>query len=159
MDSVSERVFAIVLARLGAIKPDDSFNTDAGARVFRGKRSPDVTDCPCIVLWDDGETPDKETGNNRAMSVSQRLLIIGHVAAGAEDGGAMAGHLKADIKRALFQSAPLADDDGSIGELFYKGATTSAREDGADTEYVSVNAEAKYREVIGNPYSTKVIRE
>ena len=63
---------------------------------------------------------------------------------------------KADVKKALLSWAQkgVRDDSGHIGPLSYESATLQPREDGDQSESVSMKFAVTYRESYGDPTST-----
>jgi hypothetical protein len=147
--SVAERIFCVIEKRLRRINKTDGYNTDAGLNVFRARRSIDIAELPAISIWDGGETP---TDPFASANCDQDLVINieAHALVNQDETGLVMEQIKADIKHALFGDNP----NGSIEELNklkiaafgYRGCVPSPREDGANSESITMHFLARYKE-------------
>lgn len=158
---LAERAICEVECRLKRIRAADGFSTDAGRSVFRARRRIDASQCPAASIWDAGEQIANGGGSSDAYDVVLRLSVEIHAQADQDATGHVLELAKADVKRALLRGAKglLADSpdrSGLIGTLAYTGCTANPREEGATTESVSLNFEARYREGYGNPYGSQI---
>lgn len=153
-DSISELVLEAIATQLATILQAGGYNTDAGANVARADRSPSST--PALVVWDGGESTEEGDGNRRSMAMSQVVLVDAHVKAAKADTGKVIGLAKADVKRCLLRWARNGGFRNVVGlergiTLKYEGCETSARADGAQTEWASLRFVATYKEGFGDP--------
>ncbi len=148
---VSERVLGAIVARLRLITMANGYNTDAGTKAFRAKRTFDSVDLPGCSVWDSGEETNEGTSNHSAMLMRQLVTVEAHVASDKADSGVQAGLLKADVKRAVLSGGHLVDDDGGLGEIVYLGATVESAPSGGNTEVTNVNFAILYKETRGDP--------
>lgn len=153
-DSISELVLEAIATQLETILLANGYNTDAGNNVLRADRSPENP--PAIVVWDGGEATEEGDGARKGMAMRQVVLVDAHARAARDDTGKVIGALKADVKRCLLRWAR----NGSIRDvaglehgvaLKYEGCDTSARADGAQTEWASLRFVATYKEGYGDP--------
>lgn len=148
---VSERVLNAIVARLQEITLSNGYNTDAGSKTFRAKRTFDTGDLPGCSVWDSGEETEQGSSNHSAMLMRQLVTVEAHVASDKADSGVQAGFLKADVKRAVLSGGNLTDDDGGLGEVVYLGASVEAAPSGGNTEVTNVNFVVLYKETRGDP--------
>lgn len=146
--SIAERIFCVIEKRLRRISKTDGYNTDAGLKVFRARRSIDIADLPAISIWDGGETPTDAlpcANCDQELSINIEACAI----ANQDETGLVLEQIKADVKHALFGDNP----NGSIEELKtkiaafgYRGSVSFPREDGATHESITMKFLAKYKE-------------
>lgn len=154
-ESIAERAFCAIEKRLRAIRTEDGYKTDAGLNVFRARRTFGESDLPGCSLWDVGESVPSGSAA-RTTQVDLKINIDAVALAGQANTGAVMGRLKSDIKRALFGTEKrdaLDDDDGKIGQLGYLGATCFPRDDGGQTEAITLQFHISYSERTGDPYA------
>lgn len=154
MKSLCERALCEVERRLSEIARADAYSTDAGLRVLRARRQLAPVEIPAVVVWDNGEQVDAGTGGGAHRSMTMRLAIEveAHVCADQNSTGEQLERIKADVKRALCEgNGALIDDIGAIGMLAYVGAQAQSRESGAESESVTLQFEASYKEAYGDP--------
>lgn len=153
MSSISERVMAEVVRRLGLISTASGYYTDAGASVHRARASFEVDALPAISVWDAGEQPINSTGSGRSESMTLTLSIDidAHAEADADETGEVLGLLKADVKKALLDRSGYADGDGNLGLVAYVGGLAQPRPDGGSSEAYRVSIAVVIQEAFGNP--------
>jgi hypothetical protein len=152
---ISELVLEAIEAQLATIQVANGYLTDIGLNVSRADRTPDPDS---IVVWDGGESTDEGHGGMRGMAMEQVVLVDVHFRAGKADTGLLIGKGKADVKQCLlrwsrnggFRAVPGL---GNGASLSYESCETSARADGAQTEWASLRFIAKYKEGHGDPYA------
>jgi hypothetical protein len=156
-DSISEKVFAAIIAQLRTITLENGYRTDAGANVLRARRSLQPDELPAIVIFDEGETPADGTADGRhySMTIQQVIGVEVHTMADKDDTGQMIGLLKADVKQALLSWANAGGLVSCVGDklgvLSYDGCTALSREDGGESESCALTFTATYKEGYGNP--------
>jgi len=150
MKSLAERALCVIESRLRGIRTEDGYATDAGLNVFRARRKLGTDECPAAVVWDLGETVTASQGSRDEIDLLVGIEV--HVPAG--DCGSLLEAVKADAKRTV---RPTANKDvlrDSPGTIRYDGAVLFAREDGAETESITLKFIVHYTEVVGDPTST-----
>lgn len=153
-DSISELVLEAITAQLATILVSGGYNTDAGENVSRADRSPENP--PALVVWDGGESTEEGDGARKGMTMQQVVLVDAHVRAARDDTGRVIGLLKSDVKRCLLRWARNGGFRAIAGlergvALKYESCETSARADGAQTEWASLRFVATYKEGYGDP--------
>ena len=136
-----------IAALLAGIRTANGYNTDAGIRVYRGRRAVDEDEIPCLTLIE-GEDSVIDA-NDRQVSLAVPYSIEGHTACDAENPNDAAHVLIADIKRAIFS----ADNrlGGLVKDIRYTGRIMAPRTDGASIAVVSVGIEARLVENLAQP--------
>lgn len=149
MSKASDVAMAIS-ARIEAISIVSGWNTDIGAKVFRGRGSLNPEDLPCIVLVEDPDSDDDVRGVE--VLVTKRFTAEGHDNCNALQPNDKAHLILADLKRAIFSG------DQTYGGLFklhkgpqYKGSGIGTREDGTAICAASITFEVQYIENLANP--------
>ena len=106
MSSISERVMAEVVRRLGLISTASGYYTDAGASVHRARASFEVDALPAISVWDAGEQPINSTGSGRSESMTLTLSIDidAHAEADADETGEQSALAVAEKLRAAIEA-------------------------------------------------------
>lgn len=149
---ISERVMAAIAAQLATITTGNGYSITAN--VLRSVRTVELNDLPAVVLWDTGETATDAGGTHRGMGITLSFEVNAFVRGDQDYTGAQLEAVKADVKQAVLSGSPVGDDDGKIGPVTYISAEMRPREDGDQTESVSLKFSVAYREGYGNPYST-----
>lgn len=137
MIDISLDIATAVRARLANISIANGFYTDAGLRIFTGRRNVDQADVPCLVIneGEDSVFAQKDT----RVSLGLAMAVQGFIACDPDD-PYQAGHrLVRDIKRAIFTEHDAGyphwgrrgDDTPLVNRTTYVGRTVSQREDGA----------------------------
>ncbi len=155
---ISERAICEIVRRLSRISTSDGFETAAGQRVFRARAALDRESLPAAVVWEDGEQVPNGSGASDAYDVTLTISVELHVLADQDDTGCQLGIAKADVKRAVLAKSKgaLGDADGKIGAISYTGSRATPRQDGSQTESVTLTFAVAYREGYGNPYSAQL---
>lgn len=163
-DPLNLRAVNALIARLQAIAVINGYATNAGLRVFHGRRELQQGDLPCIVVFEGeesaGNTPAgavEANGTTQSMVVRLTLTVEGYVLAQPAAEGPGLSRLKADIKKAAldFDAPSLVDVDGPIGPLSYTGASPLLRADGTAVEGVQLTFVARLTEGYGNPFASR----
>jgi hypothetical protein len=164
-DPLNLRAVNALIARLQGITVAGGYNTNAGARVFHGRRNLEKAQLPAIVVFEGDETAVNSPGTSGAppdgttdsMLVSLTLVVEGYAVAEPTAEGPALSLLKADIKKAalVYDAPSLADVDGLIGKLAYSGANPLLRPDGSAVEGVQIQFTARLIEGYGNPYAAR----
>lgn len=115
-----------ITARLAAISIANGYNTEIGARVYRGKRRLVEDDVPGCVLIEGDDIPQGDA--LRSVSIEQRYIIEAHAQCDVNNPNDMAHLLIADMKKAIFSVDP--SFGRMVKRIAYKGRTISPREDG-----------------------------
>lgn len=153
-ESRSERVFSALLERLQLISTARGYFTNAGSNVHRARGNLGLADLPAVVVWDDGEEPQGDTGkgSHTSMTLLQRIAVDIHAEADTTDTGRIIGLIKADVKRACLDARGLRDSSGTnLGVITYLGAVPLARPDGGISEAARVTLGIILKEAFGDP--------
>ena len=145
-DTIADRIVAVIVARLQAIKIADGYNTDAGYSVFTDRASLDSEsiDYPAILVY------DLEEDTEQITSGRQRNRMAIQIAAFAKDSDVRP--LIGDIKTAcLLASATTLG--GLAHHLGYAGYSIERPEDGTRFARAEVQLWAEYDENYGDPYT------
>lgn len=162
MPTLASRVVGVVLSRLTAINGVAPYETNVGTRIFHARRSLDIADLPCVVVWEGEETSGalnaaggSANGSTDSFRTTLTINVEGLVPADQATTGSLIGKIKGDIKRALLLASDprMTDADGVIaqGGLEYVGTTPLQREDGALFEGVQCAFRINLVEGYGNP--------
>lgn len=161
--SIAERALCEIERRLKRIRVADGYSTDAGLHVFRARRSLPVEELPALILWDSGETPFRADGSMDAYVLTLRVTVDAHVKADQDCTGREIGETKADVKRAVLSGpkgaladGPPPDSANKIGIIAYAGASVTPREEGSQTESLSMTFDVTFKEGYGNPNSSQL---
>lgn len=151
--SVAKQILAALDTRLKTILIASGYNTDAGLRVYRGRKSFDWGDpaqFPAISVFDPSDVCEAkhEERNDIALAVH----VEAHGFADAANPTDLAHDLVADIKTALFK--PDQTLGGLVASIEYKGRDIQLpEEDAGSVVSVRVVADIKYPELYGDPYT------
>lgn len=151
MTATAESIARSLDQRLKCIRTADGFETDAGARVFRGKRALTEADVPCIVLVEGPESVSDQRDSR--VKLAARFIAEAHDRCDAEHPNDRGHALVRDVKRALFGGPRTRGTvlDGLADSIAYRGKTIGAREDGAALVFASVAIEVHYAEDLAAP--------
>lgn len=153
-DTIDQKIFDAIAARLAAIKKPDGYNTDAGLHVETDTEDFDEEqDSSSMLALSD---PEEEFNDSLGDDQDVRVLSIdvtGHIKFGDDKPSAVARRLIADIKKAV-----LLPDDRRVGGLLMDDLRCVARkielpEPGGKVVSVLVAFEAPFIETYGDPYA------
>jgi len=147
--SIAERILCVIEKRLRRIREVDDFNTDAGLNVFRSRRTLALEELPALVIWDAGENPTEPlpcADCDQELSIN----IEAHAPCNQDETGMVLEQIKADVKHALFHGNPNGAIEDfkklKIAAFGYRGCVTFPREEGANSESITLRFLAKYKE-------------
>jgi hypothetical protein len=134
-------------ARLKTIKKVNGFLTDAGTRVFRGKRRLAEDEIPASVIV---EAEDTILDRMRVkVKLNQQYLLEAHDVCDPDHPNDKAHELLADLKKAVF------GDDLTLGglcrQILYEGRFIGTREDGVALVFARIVVTVEYAEDLANP--------
>lgn len=135
---------AAIFARLQTITVANGYQTNVGARGFRGRRKLEEEHMPCFVLHEGEDTPTDESKN--AFVNRQRYVVEGHITCDPNNPNDAAHKVIADFKKAVW-SAGFA----GTSQTFYRGRGIAAREDGANSVSCFIQFDLTYPEDLKNP--------
>lgn len=131
-------VLAAFLAdRLTEIQVVNGYVTDIGLRPFRGRRSVDASNAPCVVLIEGQDDPQDQSGGRDQVVVKQQYAISAFVACDPDNPNDAANEAVEDITHALFREG--ARMDGRVQKIDYAGRDIGPRPDGEATVQVVVH--------------------
>lgn len=145
--SLAKAISIELTGRLAAIRLTGGTLTDAGARVFRGKRRLDDTNIPCCVIVE-GEDSVADQGG-KSVKLRQRYIVEAHDHCDPDHPNDKAHDLLVDLKRAVFTG------DKTMGRkilsIEYVGRTIGAREDGVGITFAALLFDVVYAENLTEP--------
>lgn len=144
--SKASNIAAALAAQLALIATANGFETNIGARVFRGLRKLDPEQhIPCVVLVEgDDEVKNSHPG---VANLTQTYIIEGHAACDPENPNDTAHAIIADIKRTLFAEGV----EYGCREINYAGRAIAPREDGMAIVSASVTVQLSFVEKLAAP--------
>ena len=147
--TTATEVAAEIERRVGAITIANGFNTDIGARVFRGKRRIDDSAIPCSTITEGNDNPTSRAGRLPLVTIDQDYIVGGYVQCDPDHPNDAAHLVLKDIKRALFA------DGGTWGSITrivnYKGRDIGPRSDGGNFVFAIVEFSVSYVEDLSKP--------
>ena len=146
--SKAANIALALTSRLASIAISGNYQTDIGARVYRGRRRLDENSLPCTVLIESDDTPQVEKLS--VVKLEQRYIIEGHAACDPDNPNDTALAMIADIKRSIWS----VDDDtlgGLVMNMNYVGRIITPREDGLAIVAAAVELVVVYVEQLANP--------
>lgn len=151
MNSTSEGISQKLEQRLATISKANGYETDAGLKVFRGRRTLTEDDVPCIVIVEGPEVPSEQQGTKVRLGV--RYMFEAHDVCDPVHPNDKGHALVRDLKRAVFAGERLRGTalDGLATGMLYRGKTIAAREDGESLIFASVAVEPQFTEDVSNP--------
>jgi hypothetical protein len=146
--SRANTIAEVLKSRLESVRKANGYYTNAGRRVYRGKRQ--LPEADCATLFESEE----DAGNPRGEPYT--AVAVAHFVAEAAvecdpDNPDIAGHkLVADLCRALFGGSP--NLDGLLeSPLTYTGRAIQPRVDGQSLVNVQIKLDATYLFTPANP--------
>jgi hypothetical protein len=137
--------------RLQGITTANGYATDAGLRVFRGKRSISEDDVPCLVIVTGDLEAEPGTQGPQMVKVRPFLpyTVEGHIACDPNNPNDAAHQLIGDVKRCLW-SQDFRLGGKAIG-LYYAGRAIAPRESGVRVVVAAVHLSIMHVEDLKNP--------
>lgn len=142
--SKASQLAATIFARLQAITTANGYETNIGARGFRGRRKLEEEHMPCFVLHEGDDTTQDST--KKAVAIRQEYVVEGHMTCDPNNPNDAAHKMISDIKRVIWASG----FDGTA-QTYYNGRGIAAREDGANSVSCFVRFAVSYPERLDQP--------
>ncbi len=149
--SLASELSAAIKTRLQGITIANGYNTDIGLRVFAGRGSINIEEVPCIVLVEEDESVEEQSGTQARVVLP--YTIEAHDACDPLNPNDKAHLMLADLKRAIF-----AGDRTFGGKLIkpkdglqYTGRSIEVRPDGVKLVAASITIEVRYVENLSEP--------
>jgi hypothetical protein len=143
----AESVGLAIAARLATITVAGGFETDVGARVYRGRRRIDPAQVPCVVMV---EAEDKVLDHNaKSVRLHQRYIVEAHAACDPDHPNDAAHKMLRDIKRAVFTADKTLG--GVARDIFSAGRGIAGRDDGLSIVSAIVEVDVEYIENLHAP--------
>ena len=142
-------IAAAIFSRLQAVTQANGYETDLGARVYRGRRNVDETQVPCSVLLEGTDTPTDRSGKLPTAAITQRYVLAAYVPCDPDNPNDAAHAAIRDLKRAMF--AGDGDFGGRVRQVSYRGRDIGPRADGLPIVFVTVDIDVEYIEDLSNP--------
>lgn len=153
-DPLSLQILEALQTRLEAIEPENGYNTDAGARVFLGRRraNPDEIDIgPVLHIYDTEDEVDETTATTREnIHITLTVVVDGLIRDLDKESTRLLHLLIQDIKMAMLSTTDLTIGGLSL-DIGYAGRTVEYPEPGGDTIGVSLEFSVLYAEPYGAP--------
>ena len=123
---IEHEVALALTGRIAGIKQADGYQTDIGAKVFRGKLRLSENDVPCAVIVEKDDAPAQQQG----VKVKNRcpFLIEGHAACDPDHPNDTGHKIVSDIKKAIWGDKSALHP--AVKDIRYVGRSLSPREDG-----------------------------
>lgn len=140
-----------IVARLQRITVALGAETDAGVRVFRGRRVPSDDLIPCTVII---EGTDQVVGQQGWFAqFQQQYLIYAYVPCDPANPNVAAHKALRDLKRAIFQTDGKPDWTwrGRVRRVTYQGKDIGPRADGAAFVLAVLDVAIEYAENLAQP--------
>lgn len=140
---------------LAEITTANGYETDIGARVFRGRLKIDPTHVPCAVLIE-GEDRPGDQQQRTSLKITQDYVLGGYVQCDPDHPNDAAHAVLRDIKKALFRrrSGDVIEQqnfDGRVKAVRYVGRDIGPRADGEAIVFAVVHIEVDYAETLTPP--------
>lgn len=127
-----------IVARLQTITVANGYLTDAGARVYRGKRKINDDDIPCIAVFEGEDSVFEQ--KEQQVTTGLPYAVQGFIECDPDNPSIAAQQLVRDIKQALFAEhlagyphwGRLASGAPMAARTVYVGRDIAPREDGAN---------------------------
>jgi hypothetical protein len=145
----ASEVAANIATRIAAINVLGGYETDIGARVFRGRRNVDESAVPCAVIIEGTDTPTDRPGKLPTVSITQRYVIAAYLTCDPNNPNDAAHAAIRDIKKAIFNGD--GDFGGKVLRVSYRGRDIGPRADGVPVVFVTVDIDVDYVEDLTNP--------
>lgn len=149
MSSKAADIAALVAGRVAGITVANGYNTNIGARVFRGRMSLNVKDLPCVVMVEGEDVVEESKGTK--IRVTQRYILEGHSACDPLQPNDTAHLILKDLKRAIFGGDLSFGGALRPNDLTYAGRSIAAREDGTSICAASIEIDITYVEELSDP--------
>lgn len=148
----AEDVAAELHTRLSAITLANGAETDAGTKVLHGKRVPDRTQMPCIVILEGDDSPNQGPGNTRC-AVEQQYVLMAFVPCDVNDPNVAARKAIRDLMRAVFSTNGKADHDWGrkVRHVNYRGRDIAPRADGEAFVLGLIEVSVEFAMDLANP--------
>ena len=151
MDTKALTILKAIQADMQSILPANGYQTDAGTRVYLGKRSQDQSaPHPFISIFEGEETVSRELGRD-AREVVLTVLIEGYTKPDQDAPLDSIHELVGDIKQAIGAGMPTLDNLAT--RVVYRGREVTTPEPGGLWGGVSFTLEISYYEGVSDPYS------
>lgn len=126
------------------------YETEIGARVFRGRRNVGEEVVPCTVLLEGADTAESTVGRSGVTAkIVQRYTIGAYLPCDPDHPNDAAHAAIRDIKRAVFGDGGRLG--GAVHTVLYKGRDIGARADGVAIVFVTVDIDVTYVENLSAP--------
>jgi len=134
--------------RLATISVANGYNTEIGARVFRGRRDLEAQSVPCVVIAElEDVVLDKSGRNGRHVKLAQVYAIEGHDACSADHPNDKAHLILEDLKRAVFGTPFVV----TVSSVDYRGRTIGVRDAGAGAIAAAIRIAVEFSENLTAP--------
>ena len=135
---------------LSNITKANGYETDLGARVFRGRRNIDDSAVPCaVVLEGPDNVADSNDGRKPMVRLMQRYVLAGYVRCNPLHPNDAAHAAIRDLKKAVFSET--SELRKKVRTVFYRGRDIGPRADGVPIVFVSIDVDVEYVEDLTNP--------
>jgi hypothetical protein len=149
--STAEGVAAEVTRRMELILKSGGFETDAGQKVYRGKRKVDEekVGTGCLVLIEGDDDPVARPGRQPLYKNEQTYILGGYLPCSAEHPNDAAHALIRDLKRAIFSDPE--NFGGAVDNVAYRGRDIGPRADGVNIVFAMIEIVVTFVEDLRKP--------
>lgn len=142
-------IAAELSARLARISVANEFNTNIGARVFRGRHKIDDSQVPCAVLFEGQDGVANLKNKLTELKIDQGYVLGGYDRCDADNPNDKAHLIIKDLKRAVFDGD--ATLGGKVRIVEYIGRDIGPRADGVAIVFAVIEINVEYAENLLNP--------
>lgn len=148
--NAAEEVAKEISSRLALIRVGDTYETNLGLRVYRGRHNINADMVPCAVLFEgDDKVLTELTRRSTNARIEQKYVLVGYDACDADNPNDSAHRIIRDFKRMLFSGDRTLG--GKVQEVNYEGRAIGPRNDGVAIVSARVDFNVTYIEDLSNP--------
>lgn len=145
----SSEIAQALYDRMANIRVANGYETDIGAKVFRGRRKIEDDSVPCGVLIEGNDSVKSRPGKVPMVELDQGYVLGGYVPCDPDHPNDAAHALIRDLKKAVF------GDGGDLGKqaikVSYTGRDIGPRPDGVAIVMAIIEINVNYIEDLTNP--------
>ncbi len=139
-------------AVLKTITKANGYETDIGARVFRGKRNVHDEHAPCAVLIEGADRVNQGPSKKEATaSIAQDYVLGGYSKCDPDNPNDEAHKIVRDLKKAIFGGTNGTTLGGKVSQIEYRGRDIGPRTDGLPIVFAVIEISITYVERLATP--------
>lgn len=145
----ADEIATLLSARLATIREVNGYETEIGARVFRGVRKVEDDQVPCAVLIEGGDTVEQSKSRVPSARIQQDYILGGYTTCDPANPNDAAHAVIRDLKKVIF--AGDATLGGKVPIIEYRGRDIGPRTDGVPIVFALIEITVTYVEDLTNP--------